>query len=296
MSAKPSFSLGRALAAAAGSLPAAWSGAWLAIILTWAVSTFGLPFVLSADWQLGHNGGSFVYASGHFPLLAVYAVVMLILSLTTKGAVYRAILFGKDAVKEGLGLGGLQFGWPELRLLASDLLTGLFMLVVFVAVIIVFAIAFSTTGQGHAYANSFAAIHALFGRHEGSDWVFIVYLVGAWIFLLFLTVRFALRHAATVAERRVVALNALSLSTGNVGKLFLGLIVIVIPFCVICCGLIHLLGHVPGHAVPSLHPHMSDMSLELRAILHALLIGVAGPLLAGFLASAYRQIVDLRAK
>lgn len=299
MSAKPSFSVGRALAAAAASLPAAWGGAWLAMILVWAGHTFGSPFALSMNANIGREGqvtGAAVVHWSSLGFVVLYLAVMLILTLVAMGAVYRAILFGKTANKEGLGFGGLQFGLPELRLLASDILTGAFILVILAALVIVFAVAFATVGGGHGYANIFEAICALFHRHQGSDWVFIVYLVGALVFLIFLKLKFVLRHAATIAERRIVSLNALGLSSGNVGKLFIGLICILVPFCVLAGAVMHLAPHSRIHAF--LHPGhgVFGPGLWLHATVHAVLIGVAGPLLAGFLSSAYRQIIDLRAK
>jgi hypothetical protein len=293
MSAKPSFSLGRALSAAVTSLPVAWGGAWLVLILVWAAVTFGpqLMFIHVA-WGGGMAGGAVVHA----PLLLIFALVILILALAARGAVYRAILFGKDASKEGLGFGGLQFGWPELRLLASDVIAALFTLVVLAAVLIVFAVSFASTGAGHGYPDTVAALCALFRRHQGGDWVFIVYLIGAALLMFFLGVRFTLRHAATIGERRIVAINALSLSSGNVGKLFVGLIVILIPVHLVLALLMHLVPHHGGVEFGHMHRQLFVHGWGMRGAVHALLIGVAGPVLAGFLASAYRQIVDFRAK
>ncbi|HVZ29696.1 MAG TPA: hypothetical protein VG839_04840 [Asticcacaulis sp.] len=296
MSAKPSFSLGRALSAAAASLPAAWGGAWLVLILLWAAGTFGMPFVVSMDVHVVRGGGVIGGGVGHLPVLLGFCLALFLLAFAARGAVYRAILFGKTAGKEGLGFGGLQFGLPELRLLVSDLLVGLFILVIMVALFIVFAVALATSGQGHGYDDSLTAIRALVCRHQGGDWVFIVYLIGSAILLIFLSLKLVLRHAATVAERRIVALNALGLSSGNVWKLLLGLIVIIIPFVLVAHGFMYLLARHMIAGFIHVGGTFYGPAMWMHAVMHALLLGVAGPLTAGFLSSAYRQIVDLRAK
>lgn len=285
MSAKPSFSVGRALAAAAGSLPAAWGGAWLVLILVWALLAFGPGLLLVA------------VGKSYFPVLPpLFGVVTVVCELMLLGALYRAILFGKMARAEGLGFGGLQLGMPEWRLFLADLIVDGFILLILAALVIVFAVAFTTAGKGHDYPNTFVAIGALFSRHQGSDWVFILYLAGSAVFALFLVLKFLLRHAATVAERRIVALNALGLSSGNVGKLFLGLIVILVPFYAVVGGVMYLAGSYGFVGWVPTHGHLFGGGIWQRAVIQALDFGVALPLMTGFLSSAYRQIVDLRAK
>lgn len=278
MSSRSSFSLGRALSGALASLPAAWGGAWLALALLWAAGSFGqfLPF------GFGLN----MLAAG---LLLVVAKLM------AQGALYRTILFGRTAKAEGRGIGGIQFGAPELRLLVAALIVGLFYLLIVGAVFIVFAVAFNAAGLAEGYDNTLSAVHGLFHRHEGADWVFITYIVAALVFLIFLAIKFVLMHAATVAEHRIVTLNALGLSAGNVGKLFVGLIVLTAPFGVVIGGLMR---HFHSHlmAVAGGDAEMLTPRFIAHAASHGITVFLVLPLTAGFLSSAYRQITALRAK
>lgn len=282
MSSRPSFSLGRALSTAFASLPAAWGGAWLVLILLWLVTAFGHQLI-----------GTY-YGDGlsvHLLKAIAFLLTLVILKLMSQGALYRINLFGKSAKSEGLGIGGLQFGLPELRLFGAGLIVGLFILMIVAAIFIVFAVAFNSAGLAEGYHSTLLAVHAMLLRHSGIDWIFIVFLIAAWLFLIFVSLKFCLMQAGTVAERRMVTLNTLGLSSGNVGKLFLGLLIFIVPFALIGGIGVHLLlplMHGMGHGVSPLY------------VLHAILSGLAifglMPLVAGFLAAAYRQIVDLRAK
>ena len=278
MSSRSSFSLGRALSSAFTSLPAAWGGAWLALVLLWAVGSFGqfLPFGFAVN-------------------TLVAALVLLVAKIMTVGALYRTALFGRTAKTEGLGFGGLQFAAPELRLLAAGLIVGVFYLLIVAAIFIVFAVAFNASGMAGDYGNTLAAVRAMILRHEGADWVFIGYILAAYIFLIFLGIKFSLVHAATIAERRIVTLNALGLSSGNVGKLFLGLVALVVPFTVVVALAVH---HFHSHLMLAVAGDFEMLTPRFvaHAALHAAAVFLILPLAAGFLSSAYRQIVDLRAK
>jgi len=273
MSSRPSFSLGRALSAAFAQLPAMWGGAW-AVLIFW----FALRAFLS---QLDLPGA----------LLALAGVLGLVAQYVTYGALYRIALFGRAAGKEGLGLGGLQLGWPELRLFLSELIVGLFVVLILVAIIVVFFIAFNTAGMLEGHADTIEALKAMAVRHEGKDWVFIGYLFAAWIFLIFVSLKFVLMGAANVAERRLVTLNALGLSSGNVGKLFIGLIALFLPFMIVAIIL------RAGGGIGNIH--MADgLSEPLIAhyVLQAVTVFLLIPVMIGFLSSAYGQIVASRTK
>lgn len=283
MSVKTSFSLGKALSAGLSSLPQAWTGAWLSLILLWAVAIGGHVLTM-------HMAGA-----GHSVIVAIgVAVISYLLGLMAKGALYRTALFGAKAKSEGLGLGGLQLGAPELRLFGASILIAVFMAVIVLAMLIVLAVAFNASGLQTGYANSLAALHAAFMRHHGAaDWTFIVLVPLAVIFFIFMRLKFALYAAATIAEKRMVTLNALGLSSGNVGKLFLGLVAIAAPFVVALIVVIHVIlhGHLHGRDAPAIHTFMI-----IHAVLLAVILGLWLPAQTGFLASAYRQIVALRAK
>jgi hypothetical protein len=271
MSSRPSFSLGRALSAAFASLPAAWAGAWGILILWWAVITF-----LPQSQSLGVPAT----VTGPISLL-----LTLIGQYVAYGALYRIALFGREARKEGLGIGGLQLGWPELRLFLAELIVGLFMVLILSAIIVVFAIAFNTAGMAEGHGDTFEALHFMFLRHSGKDWIFIGYLIAAWVFLIFVSLKFSLMGAANVAGRRLVTLNALGLSSGNVGKLFIGFILLIAPFTLFAIAV------VIGLAGGGMHGYNIAHYVLLTVMVFLLM-----PLMIGFLSSAYGQIVASRTK
>lgn len=280
MRSKPSFSLGRAVSAAFAFLPAGVAGAFAPLLLLWALSSFGHTIVLHRF----HGGGNDcnLLVCGGFTLAAM------VLKLMAAGALYRVAVFGKDARKEGLGPLGLQFGAPELRLFATAILVGVFILVIAAAVFIVFAVAFNLSGLAGEERNTLKAVGTVLGRHQGADWVFILYIIAAWIFLFFLTVRVSLAPVATIARKQVVALNALGLSSGNVFKLFCGMVVFVVPFMLAAIFIFH-------HVMPGLtRAGAVSPRLIVHAGLQAIAIFAVFPLLAGFLASAYKQVTESR--
>ncbi len=288
MSAKASFSLGKALSEGLSSLPQAWGGAWLSLILLWVVAIGGHVLTL----HFGPTSHSVIIAIG-------VAIVSYLLALMAEGALYRTAIFGPKARSEGLGLGGLQLGAPELRLFGASILIALFMAVIVVAALIVLAVAFNMSGLQTGYTNSLAALHAAFMRHRtGADWTFIVLVPLALIFFVFLRLKFTLYAAATVAEKRMVTLNALGLSSGNVGKLFLGLVAIAVPFIIGLIVIVHVIlhGHLHGSALPGAHRPSIHTFMIIHAVLMAVMLGFWLPAQTGFLSSAYRQIIALRAK
>ncbi len=278
MSSRSSFSLGRALIMAFTSLPAAWGGAWLALILLWVAGSFGqfLPFGFCVN-------------------MFIAALALVVAKLMAQGALYRTALFGRTAKAEGLGFGGLQFAMPELRLFTAALIVGVFYVLIAATIFIVFAVAFNASGMAGGYDNTLAAVRAMLLRHAGADWVFIGYIAAACIFLIFLGIKFSLMHAATIAERRIVTLNALGLSSGNVGKLFLGLVVLAVPFMAIMAVAVR---HLHSHLMLAVAGDFDMLTPRflIHAALHAVAVFLILPLATGFLSSAYRQIVDLRAK
>jgi len=280
MSPRQSFSLGKALSAAVTGVPAAWGGAGLSLVLL---------FLALAAWPL---------AFAHLPCcvaLAVGVVVLWLLKLMALGGLYRTHIFGRTAGAEGRGPGGLQFGAAEVRLLFSTLLIALFVATVVIAGVFVFAIAFDLSGLARGYGNSYAGWHAAVMRHRSvTDWVFIGLPLAMILFFVFVSLKVVLAPVATVAERRMVTLNAMGLSAGNVGKLFVGTVLLALPFAIAGAVLpMHGGMIMHGHAVTAarLHAHLIG-----HAVMAALAVGLLLPLQTGFLASAYRQIVDLRAK
>jgi len=272
MSTRSAFSLAKALPEAIGFVPKALGGAWLILLVAAGLSV--------APVLMLHHG---VQA----PLVKLLAFLAgVVVKLVLVGALYRLALFGKDAAKEGLGIGGVQFGLPEVRLFIANIIVGLFYLVVAMAVFIVFAIAFETSGLDEGHDNTREAVVALLRAHDSpAAWVVIAYMAAAAWFLVFVAIKFSMIHAATIAEKKVVTLNALGLSTGNVAKLFFGQVVLLLPFILIGMLIMHLFGASGLHRMLALH-------LAVHAVLAILL----PPLLAGFLASAYRQITANRSR
>lgn len=274
MSSRRSFSLGKALSAAVAGVPSAWGGAWLGLVLLWAATS---------AWPL-----AFSHLSCCVALVGGVAVLWL-LKLVALGGLYRTSIFGRTAAAEGRGPGGLQFGATEVRLLFATVLIAVFIAIVIAAGLVVFAIAFDLSGLANGYNTSLAGWHAALMRHRTpADWVFILLPVAMLIFFVFAGLKFSLAPVATVAEKRMVTLNAMGLSAGNVGKLFVGLVVLALPFGIVAGVLMH---HLP-------HPHAMgpDMHLAMHALAAALAVGGLLPLQTGFLTSAYRQIIDLKAK
>ena len=276
--------MGKALSAAVAAVPAAWGGAGLSLILLWAALA-GWPLIFLHFLHVPF---------GKAPVLG-WAIILWLLKLVALGALYRTFIFGRQAGAEGRGPGGLQFGAVEVRLLGATVLIALFMAVIAVAALLVFAIAFNMSGLAAGYGNSLAGWHAaLMRRHSAADWTFIILPIVMLAFLVFAGLKFVLAPAATVAEKRMVTLNALGLSSGQAGKLFVGIVLLALPFAIVAAFL-------PMHGEMMMHGHAAlsagfHMHLLWHALMAALTIGLLLPLQTGFLASAYRQIVDLRAK
>ncbi|MFT3995964.1 MAG: hypothetical protein QM667_01035 [Asticcacaulis sp.] len=261
MSFGKAFHLIGALKTAVQILPLLWRKAWPVLVLLFAVVALSqMPFV-------GMWGKR---------LLILLAVLV---EIAAAGALYRLALFGdRYAKSEGLGIGGLQFGKPEGRLLAAGLLVALFWLMVFVTAAVVLALFMGAAGLGDAeFSNSHGLFAALVEGPQPQGVVLIVALAAILLTLGILAVKLWLHRAATIAEHRVVSLNALTLSSGQTVKLFLGYAYILLPLVVVTA------------VVPDIG--IAGVLIEL-----ALGIGLFLPLSIAFLATAYRQISALRAK
>lgn len=284
MGTRSAFSVTKALSAAVNFVPKALGGAWLV-----------LAFLLIATLG-GHH--LVMHFHAHRPIGMIAVAVLYPLKIIALGALYRLALFGTKARDEGLGFGGIQIGWPEVRLFVANIVVALFMVTIAIAVFIVFAVAFETSGLANGYANTREAVAAMVCRHATvADGVVIAALVGAAVLLVFVALKLSLVHAATVAQRHLVTLNAMGLSAGNVGKLLIGMVILVLPFAVVCALLLHLFGVPVGQV--NLLPHVWGNRQAYRGV-HILMmllnVGLLLPLLVGFFASAYRQITENRAR
>jgi hypothetical protein len=270
---RAAFSLRRSLAEAVGFLPTAWSGAWLILLLLAGIGLL-MPFL---DHQIVIGVWPQWMQSAQVPLA-------LLIKLIALGALYRLAVFRKAARIEGLGFGGLQFGRPELRLLAALLVMLIFLAVIAATFGLIFIIAFNLSPLGEGYADTMAAIMMVFSRAKGLDWLFILYAAAAGIVLILLMTRLSLMFAASVAERRLVTLNALALGEGNGLKLVIGVLVLLLPYP---------LAVLAGLRMPQDDGDALFLSYGVYSVATAFLIL---PLSVGFFASSYRQILANRSK
>lgn len=253
--------------------PKAWGAAWGALVLI-AVAE-AVPLALGADGGL--RGREWMAA----PLgLAAWAV-----GLIVDGALYRLGVFGREARREGLGFAGLQFGRPELRLLAAQLLIGLFLVLIAVAAIVVLAISLTAAGLAEVDVDkvkTLADLRAFAGPVELG--VIGALIVGIAAIFLLLSVRFSLYGAATLGRRRIVSLDAMGLAEGAFWPLLFGLVLVSLPS-------ILLFAWQAGAAAPEGQALL--MFQGLQALAYAF---VQKPLAAGFLSAAYRRLEYLPAE
>lgn len=248
-------------------VPRAWGGAWAALALIALAE--GASLVLSELGWLERNG----WASA---LLVLAAVA---LALVVDGALYRLGVFGAAARREGLGFAGLQFGRPELRLLAAQALIGLFLLMIAVAAVVVLAVALTAAGLGEVDFGKVASVADLRGLAGPVPLgVLGALVVGIATVFLLLTVRFSLYAAATVGRRSIVSLNALGIAEGAFWPLLFGLVLVSLPVLGLFAWQRCAAG-LTGRDLLVFH--------GLQALAYAF---VQKPLTAGFLSAAYRRL------
>lgn len=260
MTAKPAFSVVEALKAAFGFVPTGIARSWLSLGLLLIV--FGL------------------YQSAFVP--PVFQPVLFLASVALQfaaiGALYRVAIFDTYARAEGLGPGGLQFTKTEWRLIGATLLVALFWLMVFITLSLVLAVIMSASGLGADTYNNPAGLFRELMAGQAAGLVVMALIAIILGVLAVLSLKLSLYQPATVAGRQMISLNALTLSSGQVIKLFLGYVVICLPLVLLAYGLQSLGGSVVGRLI--------DAVIGVLFVL---------PVTVGFLSSAYKQIMDLRA-
>jgi hypothetical protein len=260
-----------ALHTAAMGLPMVWGRAWLVLILLWAVS-------VSSPLALG-------YFTAEPLVLALVVIVSIALGLSAYGGMYRLYIFGRYAKAEGLGFGGLQIGWPELRLIMAAFFSHLFLVIIAATVLVVGMIVFQAAGLGLKSDTSLGALFELLRPpFDESRYILWAGLVLFALLIVFLALKLSLFAAASYAQRRVVSLNVLGLSKGRTLDLLLGWLVI---------------GSAAGALIwqaYSLHT-MSDQRLIIwrLSLISGLGIFFILPLMVGFLSSAYLQMQSVKA-
>ncbi|MFT4091643.1 MAG: hypothetical protein QM645_12980 [Asticcacaulis sp.] len=257
-----SFDLAQALKASVAFVPIAWSQAWLALIVLFGLVVAGQTAFVMSGGVWGQRG----------IILAV-----LVFQFVVTGALYRVALFGSQAKTEGLGLGGVQFAKPELRLMGAGILVSLFWLMVFVMLCVVLALFLSAAGLAERVGSLEGLLREFVSGPQPQGAILLITVVAIMFVLITLSIKLWLHQAATIGERQVVSLNALRLSKGQALKLFTGYFVLTLPFVLI------------GAVVPA------QWGAAAAWINLALGIGVFWPLTVGFFASAYQQIIALRA-
>jgi hypothetical protein len=205
-----SLPLGASLRAAVAFVPKAWVQAPGALVLLAAVLAFPC-------W-----GAKLALGPWTTPAAIAFALVVY---LAAEGALYRLGVAGDAKAARALGLGplGLQLGAAELRLLASQILVGLFLSVVLGALCVVLAFVAMALEVGFSPQE-------WLGAPEG--WRSVTFagfiLLAFWV-MLQLGVRLSLCKAATVARRRIVSVSALGLSEHNFWRLLSGSLVAGLP-------------------------------------------------------------------
>ena len=247
------------LQAALGSILRAMPGLWL--------GAAGALLVCTAVWLVpvfvaltGWTGPVWAFAAGLTTLVAVGGLARL--SVTEDVRAARAL---------GLGPAGLQFGWPEVRLVGSALFCLIFLaMIVIVLAFLVLAI-FGTAGL------DVAAIQARDWNSVGAPWklgLLAVAGAAALLILLLFVVRLSLFVPATLGRNQMVSLNSMGIAYGSFWPLLAGLIITALPMA----GLLAVV-RTAGLAVP-----VSPVILVVG------LVWLQLPLTLALLGTAYRQL------
>lgn len=248
------LNLRAALGATARAMPRLWLGAGGALVM--AVAAWAAP-----SFEGVHSFRSWIVgAAVTLTLVAVGALARLSISDDVKAA--RAL---------GLGPLGLQFRWPELRLVGAALLCLIFLTMIIAMLgLVVLAIA------GVAELDV-AAIQARDWAAVGPAWklgVLAVVGLGALLLPLLLAVRLSLFVPATLGRRQMVSLNSMGIAYGSFWQILGGLIVTSAPLIVL----------------PALQGTGALDGVLGGVLTAALLIGIQLPLTLGFLGTAYRRL------
>ncbi|MDC7675011.1 hypothetical protein [Asticcacaulis machinosus] len=260
MSAGAAFSVVTAVKAAFGFIPKGIRRAWLSLGLMLVI--FGITQANIVPEQASN----------------ILLIAAILLQFAAIGALYRVAIFEQYARAEGLGPGGLQFSKPEWRLIGATLLVSLFWIMVFITLSLVLAVILSASGLGAETYNNLDSLFQELTHGAVAGYVVIGFIILTLVVLGILSLKLCLYQPATIAGRQMISLNALSLSSGQVIKLFVGYVILTLPVVVLAYGLQQIENHWLARLVNA-----------VVAVLFVL------PVTVGFLSSAYKQITDLRA-
>ena len=248
------LNLRQAVVVAYGGLARAWAGAWGAMVVAGAVWLIvPLAPTGAASW--------------------IAALLAAVATLTLAGALARIAVSDGLAGARGLGLGvgGLQFGRPELRLAGGLALCAVFLAMILSVLALVLLALF-----GMAELNV-EAIRARDWAAVGPAWR-LALLGGLTVVLIvvfvLLVVRLSLFAPATLGRDHMVSLNSMGVAEGSSCKLLAGLILTAAPKL----ALLALIGTglLAGEAA--------------RVAWIIGMVAVQAPLTMGFLGAAYRQL------
>ena len=253
--------LGETLKAAFAKLPLAWRGAWGAILVcavVWSVAGWSANAV-EASWAMIGRG--------------VGQIAGLAAGLALAGGLTRIAVSADldEARRRGLGPAGLQFGWPELRLLGAALLCAVFMaMILSVAALLLLAL-FGMAGLDAEAINqrNWVAV--------GPVWKLVLLAVVTLLVaygVLVMAVRLSLFAPATLGRGHMVSLSSMGVAQGSFWPLLGGLIVVGLPKLVLI-----------GLSAAGL------LSGAARDVVSALILsGLEAPLAAVFLGEAYQRL------
>jgi hypothetical protein len=248
--------LQRALAATLAALPRLWAGAAGALVLLVGLGIASRLPIMAPGW-----------------MSAVAEAVIGLVGLIAVGALARLSISPDLKTARTLGLGplGLQFRWPELRLLGAALLCLIFLaIIVSILGLVVLAI------FGGAELDV-PAIQARDWAAVGAPWKLVVLAIvgiGALVIPLLLIVRLSLFIPATLGRRQMVSLNSMGIAYGSFWALLGGLVLTSVPTVVLAA--------LIGNGV---------LSGTVAAVSWVVgLVGLQLPLTLAFLGAAYRQL------
>jgi hypothetical protein len=258
--------LGAALGAAAAFAPKAWTNAWGALVLFALV--LASPAFLPDAWR------------GQAVCCLVWGAAAVLSGLALEGGLYRLGVTRtvREAQALGLGIGGLQLGRAELRLLGAGLLVLLFLCLAAAAGGVLLAFVMSATGLAETHWGDAMGLWRMALASDGRAIVLAGFAAAVGWAVLQLGVRLSLYKAATVARSRMVSLDAMSMAQGSFWPLLAGVVLISLP------GLL-LAGWKPDPAL------FGASGERVLAVIRAAIVTlVQVPLAIGFLSSAYKQL------
>lgn len=258
--------LGPALAEAVGFLPRAWLGAWGSLLLlALAIAGLGQAHQAHASAALW---------------IAVSGLAVVLAGLAAEGALYRIGVSRTfaEARKRGLGFAGLQLRAAELRIVAAaGLITG-FLAVVALGLGVLILFVASLARVDLLSLGAAGSVERAWASRDTPTLVVIACVLGSVAILIQIAARTALYRAATVGRNRIVSLDALALSEGNLAVLIAGLVISFAPTFALLW------------MTPSILPLAGGSMLALHRIYSGFLALVQVPISIGFLSSAYKRL------